>query len=192
MNRYARSLFLSLTLPLSVAAVAAPGCGGGTDVPNPLTNPLDGPPAGYLDGDCEVPAEAGLEDVSNPRTVVGTGSPESCTGDAFIEAVAGGGVITFDCGPDPVTITLDRPAQVFNDTGPDIVIDGGGLVTLSGGGLRLDGDQHDVGVRERGRILGQLQRLARLGLVQVEILLIDREDGEPESDAPVVSDRHAG
>ena len=45
-----------------------------------------------------------------------------------------GGVITFDCGPDPVTITLDRPARIFNDTGPRIVIDGGGLVTLSGGG----------------------------------------------------------
>jgi hypothetical protein len=43
-------------------------------------------------------------------------------------------VITFSCGPDPVTITLDRPARVFNDTGPEIVIDGGGLVTLSGGG----------------------------------------------------------
>jgi hypothetical protein len=51
-----------------------------------------------------------------------------------IDAVAGGGTIVFDCGPDPVTITLDRTARVFNDTGPEIVIDGGGLVTLSGGG----------------------------------------------------------
>ena len=49
-------------------------------------------------------------------------------------AVAQGGVITFDCGPDPVTITLDQTAKVFNDTGPKIVIDGGGKVTLSGGG----------------------------------------------------------
>ncbi|MBZ0118418.1 MAG: hypothetical protein K8H88_15560, partial [Sandaracinaceae bacterium] len=47
---------------------------------------------------------------------------------------AQGGVITFDCGPDPVTITLDSPARIFNDAGPRIVIDGGGLVTLSGGG----------------------------------------------------------
>ena len=51
-------------------------------------------------------------------------------------AVAAGGVIGFDCGPDPVTITLDRPAKVFNDTGPEIVIDGGNLITLSGGNLR--------------------------------------------------------
>jgi hypothetical protein len=63
-----------------------------------------------------------------------SGSPASCTGDAFVAAVAQGGIITFDCGPDPVTITLDRTARIFNDTGPKIVIDGGGKVTLSGGG----------------------------------------------------------
>ena len=85
---------------------------------------------------CEVPAEAGLADVSSPTTVVGTGTPASCTGDAFVDAVAEGGVITFDCGPDPVTITLDETAKIFNDTGPEIVIDGGGMVTLSGGGQR--------------------------------------------------------
>ena len=115
-------------------AGAMAGAGGSVDVPNPLTNPEDGPPAGNPDGDCPVPAEAGLADSSSPRTVVGTGTPASCTGDAFIAAVAAGGVITFDCGPDPVTITLDRPAKIVNDTGPEIVIDGGGLVTLSGGG----------------------------------------------------------
>jgi hypothetical protein len=75
-----------------------------------------------------------LADVSSPRTVVGTGTPESCTSDAFVEAVARGGVITFDCGPDPTIITLDRTAKIVNDTGPEIVIDGGGLVTLSGAG----------------------------------------------------------
>ena len=51
-----------------------------------------------------------------------------------MDAVAKGGVITFDCGPDPVTITLDQTAKVFNDKGPKIVIDGGDKVTLSGGG----------------------------------------------------------
>lgn len=85
---------------------------------------------------CAVPQEAGLEDVSVPTTVVGSGTPESCTSAAFVNAVALGGVITFDCGPDPVTITLDETARVFNDTGPEIVIDGGGLVTLSGGNSR--------------------------------------------------------
>jgi hypothetical protein len=98
------------------------------------TDPGDGPPPGNPDGNCDVPAEAALEDVSVPDRVVGTGTAESCTSDAFVDAVAEGGVITFDCGPEPVTITLDRTAKVFNDTGPRIVIDGGGMVTLSGGG----------------------------------------------------------
>ena len=109
---------------------------GNVEVPNPLTNPEDGPPAGNQNAEatCDIPAAAGLADVSNPRAVVGDGTPESCTGDAFVQAVAGGGVITFDCGPDPMVITLSETAKIYNDTGPDIVIDGGGLVTLSGAG----------------------------------------------------------
>ena len=118
----------------SAAGGGPAGDGGSVEVPNPLTNPEDGPPAGNPDGACEIPAEAGLADASSPTTVVGSGTPESCTSDAFVDAVANGGVITFDCGPDPVTITLDRTAKVFNDKGPEIVIDGGGLVTLSGAG----------------------------------------------------------
>ncbi len=116
---------------------------------NPLANPEDGPPAGNPDGNYPVPAEAGPVDVTQPDQVVGDGTPESCTCDAFIDAVARGGKIVFNCGPDPVTITLDRPAKVFNDANPDIVIDGGGLVTLSGGGKTrilymntCDPDQH--------------------------------------------------
>jgi hypothetical protein len=96
----------------------------------------DLPPPGYPDGACDVPAEARAEDTSDPDTVVGTGTAGSCTSAAFVEAVAEGGVITFDCGPDPVTIVLEETARIFNDTGPEIVIDGGGLVTLSGGGER--------------------------------------------------------
>jgi len=85
---------------------------------------------------CAVPPGAGLEDVSNPSNVVGNGTPTSCTSAAFVSAVALGGIITFDCGPDPVTITLEETARIFNDTGPEIAIDGGGLITLSGGGSR--------------------------------------------------------
>ncbi len=118
---------------IAIAALGV-GCDSGVDPNNPLTNPTDGPPAGNPDGACSIPAEAGPEDTSSPDRVVGTGTPDSCTGEAFVAAVALGGVITFDCGPDPVTITLDEPARIFNDTGPQIVIDGGGLVTLSGGG----------------------------------------------------------
>jgi hypothetical protein len=74
------------------------------------------------------------EDASKPTTVVGTGTPASCTADAFVAAVAAGGIITFNCGPDLATITLTKPAKVFNDKGPKVVIDGGGKVVLDGGG----------------------------------------------------------
>jgi hypothetical protein len=107
----------------------APGAAGASG-----TNPQDGPPAGYPDGHASVPAEGQAENVSSPTTVVGTGSAASCTGDAFVAAVAKGGVITFDCGPDPVTIVLAQTAKVFNDKGTKLVIDGGNKVTLSGGG----------------------------------------------------------
>lgn len=104
------------------------------DVENPLTDPEEGPPAGNTDADCEIPEEAGLEDVSSPTTVVGAGTANSCTGQAVIDAVASGGVITFDCGDEPLTITLDAPAKVVNAAAETVVLDGGGLITLSGGG----------------------------------------------------------
>jgi hypothetical protein len=104
--------------------------------PDPGTDPTTGPPAGNPEGGCDVPQDAQAEDTSAPDTVVGDGTPASCTSAAVIEAVAGGGVITFDCGPDPIVITLDETAKVVNDTGPRIVLDGGGLVTLSGAGAR--------------------------------------------------------
>lgn len=96
----------------------------------------DLPPAGNPDGTCSVPAEAGPENTSKPDHVIGNGTPQSCTSEAVVAAVAKGGVITFDCGPDPVTITLQQTAKIFNNTGPKIVLDGGSKVTLSGGGVR--------------------------------------------------------
>ncbi len=106
----------------------------GVEFHNPLANPADGPPAGNPDGNSAVPASAGPEDVSSPDEVIGDGTAESCTAEAFVAAVAKGGKIVFNCGLDPITITLTEPAKVVNNARPDIVIDGGGLVTLSGGG----------------------------------------------------------
>ncbi len=106
---------------------------GATTYTDPHTNWQAGPAAGNPAGSYPVPAAAGAEDVSSPDHVVGSGTAASCTAAAFIQAVAQGGKITFNCGADPVTITLGSPARVFNDK-PDVVIDGGGLVTLSGGG----------------------------------------------------------
>lgn len=68
-------------------------------------------------------------------TVVGTGTPASCTSRAVVRAVARGGTITFDCGPAPVTIAMKRTAKVVN-TSSRVVLDGGGRVTLSGQGKR--------------------------------------------------------
>jgi hypothetical protein len=103
------------------------GTAGGTGETEAL------PGAGNPDGHCETPADARADDTSIPTEIVGTGVPESCTSDAFVNAVAKGGVVTFNCGPNAVTVTLDRTAKVFNDKSPKIVIDGGNKVTLSGG-----------------------------------------------------------
>jgi hypothetical protein len=102
------------------------------------TNPQAGPPAGNADGKSSVPPSGQAEDVSKPTTVIGRGTASSCTSDAFVAAVAKGGIITFNCGAAPTTIVLTSTAKVFNNTAPKLVIDGGNKVTLSGGGrLRI-------------------------------------------------------
>ncbi|OEU55977.1 MAG: hypothetical protein BA862_08790 [Desulfobulbaceae bacterium S3730MH12] len=83
-----------------------------------------------------MPAEAQEENVSHPDHVIGNGTPQSCTSEAVVAAVAKGGVITFDCGSAPLTITMKKTAKIVNNTGPRIVIDGGGKVTLSGNNER--------------------------------------------------------
>ena len=93
------------------------------------------PPAGNPDGGASIPAEAQPVDTTHPDHVVGTGTPASCTGTAVAAAVAKGGIVTFACGANPVTIPMTVTAKVFNDQ-PDLVLDGGGLVTLDGQGAR--------------------------------------------------------
>ncbi len=63
--------------------------------------------------------------------VVGHGTARSCTSSAVVAAVRAGGRITFSCGSQPVTIRMGATAKVRN-TRREIVLDGGGLVTLSG------------------------------------------------------------
>ena len=101
------------------------------------------PAAGNPDGSCTtlaLPAEAQPVDSSHPTTVVGTGTPESCTFAALNAAVGAGGVVTFDCGPGlvtiPVTSTLTPPTSnaYANEPPLTLVIDGGGKITLDGGG----------------------------------------------------------
>lgn len=70
------------------------------------------------------------------NAVVGSGTPESCSEAALDAALAElhpgattpGGVLSFECGPNPHTIVLTNPKTLQDGT----VIDGGGLITLSG------------------------------------------------------------
>lgn len=80
-----------------------------------------------------VPAAARAVNTSHPTRWVGHGTPNSCTSRAVVAAVRRGGIIRFRCGPDPVTIVMRRTAKVVN-THKRVVLDGGGLVTLSGAG----------------------------------------------------------
>jgi hypothetical protein len=75
------------------------------------------------------PATSRPFDVTAPITV-GLGTAGSCTEATLDAALASGGHVVFDCGPTPVTITLTRQHTVSVNTG----LDGGGRVTLSGGG----------------------------------------------------------
>lgn len=132
-----------LSLMMFISGMLLFGCGELSDngiktvvVPNPLTNPLDGPAAGNVTGNYPVPVDGGLADISKPTQIIGNGTAESVTSDAVVKAVAKGGIITFNTGGKPVTVMLDNTAKVFNDSSSDIVIDGGGLVTLSGCGAR--------------------------------------------------------
>jgi len=94
------------------------------------------PAPGNPDGTATVPVEARAVAPFSPSRVIGNGTPASCTSAAVVTAVAAGGYISFNCGPDPITIPMDATAKIRNDHGPDIAIDGGGKVTLSGQGQR--------------------------------------------------------
>ena len=60
--------------------------------------------------------------------VVGGGTPASCTEAAFDAALAGGGLVSFNCGGS-ATITLTSEKAINNNT----TIDGNTQITLSGG-----------------------------------------------------------
>jgi hypothetical protein len=95
-----------------------------------------------------VPREARAVDTSRPDRWVGAGTPRSCTSRAVVRAVARGGIIRFRCGPDPVRIEMRQTAKVVN-TSRRVVLDGRGLVTLSGGGKRRILYQNTCDQRQR-------------------------------------------
>jgi hypothetical protein len=90
---------------------------------------------GSPDGHFYVPPAGRAVDTRHPDHVIGDGRPASCTSVAVVRDVAAGGTITFNCGPQPVTIVMTKTAKVIK-TRRLVVLDGGGRVTLSGGGKR--------------------------------------------------------
>jgi hypothetical protein len=120
------SAVASRTSGVDASAVTAPGSAVASRA---SAVPAVGNPAGHQ----PVPAAAQAVSTSHPNHVIGRGTPAGCTSAAVVKAVAEGGIITFDCGPKPVTITMTATAKVVN-TSRRVVLDGGGKVTLSGGG----------------------------------------------------------
>ena len=122
-----------LTVSASAGITAPAGAAAGTGAAAPAAHRL--PDFGNTGGHAAVPKAGAAVNTSHPDRVIGSGTPASCTSAAVVRAVARGGVITFSCGPKPVTITMTATAKVVN-TSHQVVLDGGGLVTLSGGGKR--------------------------------------------------------
>jgi hypothetical protein len=128
---------------ISLAVLIVVGLVAGAAVRNIRSGPESGAssPAipgrlfGNLDGHFPVPSAGRALNTSHPNQVIGNGTPKSCTSSAVTRAVAAGGIIRFNCGTKPVTIQMTATAVVAN-TEHSVVLDGGGLVTLNGGGKR--------------------------------------------------------
>ena len=122
----------------AAACVVSLGCSDSSEWtptdpgPPPVVDPL--PP---LPSTCTVPEHPTPLSID---AVVGDGTAASCTRDALQTAVAGGGNISFDCGPDPHTIDVGVEVTISADT----IIDGAGVITLDGGtiGRLLTVDSH--------------------------------------------------
>jgi hypothetical protein len=135
---------VSVAAQAVTSAPATPAASAAASPPPVPSLPAAGNPAGHA----YVPPAARAINTSHPTHVIGHGTPASCTSAAVVKAVALGGVITFNCGPNPVTITMTATAKVVN-TSQRVVLDGGGKVILSGAGQRRilymnTCDQHQV------------------------------------------------
>jgi hypothetical protein len=94
-------------------------CGGGASVTTSTPQ-----------ASCAIPAVGAPVDTSKATTVVGTGTAASCTYTQLNSAIATGGIITFNCGTNPVSIPVTATLNIPIDR--DTVIDGGNKVTLNG------------------------------------------------------------
>jgi hypothetical protein len=124
-NRGGATIAAADAVAIRIDGSAVAGAGARRVSPLPHGNP----------GGVPLPDDALPVDTSRPERVIGSGTSASCTSQAVVDAVALGGIITFNCGPDPVTIVMTDTAKVVN-TSAVVVLDGGGRVTLSGAGQR--------------------------------------------------------
>jgi hypothetical protein len=121
-----------------------PSIDGAADVEASVPPPnVDGGPIPPPSPICTAPIAAA--DTSSPTTVVGTGTPTSCTGAALTTALTAGGIVTFDCGSAPATIVVTATIEL--PTNKDTVLDGGGKVTIDGGGTVRILDWNSPGYR---------------------------------------------
>ena len=126
----------SSSAPATTGGGGQSGTGGTSgNLDAALPPPVDGGSLGTTgnpNGSCKagVPSNGKPADVSNSDGG-GDGTAASCTFSALNTAVGNAGVITFNCGSDPVTITVTATMKL--PTNKDTVIDGGNKVTLDGG-----------------------------------------------------------
>src|SRR5215831_5264117 len=118
---------------LTAGGIVSLAVGGSAAAPARLAAASQLPDFGNPNGHAAVPLAGRAVSTSHPNHVIGRGTPAGCTSAAVVKAVAAGGIITFNCGPKPVTITMTATAKVVN-TSHEVVLDGGGKVTLNGAG----------------------------------------------------------
>lgn len=102
------------------------GSGGGAQDSGTTSQAAEaGPPPAPT---CTSPV--GPVDTTTSTATVGQGTAASCTQTALATAIAGGGIVTFDCGG---AATIAVTAELAVPTDRDTVIDGSGVITLDGG-----------------------------------------------------------
>jgi len=124
-----------LTIGLGAMSAAAAHASHGASSVGANTPAAVVPDFGNPLGHFPVPPAGRAVDTGRPDRVIGSGRPAGCTSAAVVRAVAAGGIITFNCGPRPVTIVMTATANVIK-TRHLVVLDGGGLITLSGDAKR--------------------------------------------------------
>jgi parallel beta-helix repeat protein len=86
--------------------------------------------------------------------IVGNGTPASCTEAALDAALIGGGNVSFNCGTNPLTITVTQEKVIAANTVIDGSTNGKSLITLSGASqTRIFSTQRDVAFTVRNLTL---------------------------------------